>query len=135
MYSLTDAAQYKGANILVVGGGDSAAEAALGLSNQEGNTVTLSYRKKEFGRLKEKNAAALQKAIESGKIRFVPESAVSRVSAGDVELRSATGATETIPNDYIFALIGGTSPNAFLKKIGVEMVTKEVAIEEQKVPA
>ena len=52
MYKLLDAETYKGKKVLVVGGGDSAIEAALGLAHQEGNTVTISYRKPNFFRLK-----------------------------------------------------------------------------------
>ena len=135
MYSLTDAAQYQGAKLLVVGGGDSAAEAALALSNQEGNVVTLSYRKPELSRLKDKNKTALNKAIESGKVRFLPASQIAEIKNGEVVLRNETGADETVPNDYVFALIGGTSPNAFLKQLGIDIVTKEVAMGEQKIPA
>ena len=45
MYQLAEAESYVGQRILVVGGGDSAVEAALGLSCQRGNRVTLSYRR------------------------------------------------------------------------------------------
>ncbi len=136
MYSLTDAAQYKRARILVVGGGDSAAEAALGLSNQAGNDVTLSYRKRELGRLKDKNRKNLREAIDGGRVRFLPASTVAEIAAADVVIESEGGARETLPNDYVFALIGGSSPNEFLQRIGIQIVTKEVAMAEaQKIPA
>jgi putative YpdA family bacillithiol system oxidoreductase len=135
MYSISDAGQYQNSQILVVGGGDSAAEAALGLANQPGNTVTLSYRKKEFSRLKQKNDEALRTAISSGKICFLPETEVSGITAAELVLQKSDGATHTIRNDFVFALIGGTSPNAFLAKLGIDIVTKEVSMQEQKVPA
>ena len=47
----------------------------------------------------------------------------------------SASSAETIANDYVFALIGGTSPNAFLKKIGIDIVAKEVSTTEQKIPA
>lgn len=135
MYSLTDAAQYKNSNILVVGGGDSAAEAAIGLSHQEGNQVFLSYRKASFSRMKEKNLHALTQRIKGGHIKFLAESEVTKVFEGGVELATKEG-PRTLSNDHIFAVIGGTSPNAFLEKIGVHIVTKEVSLEsEQKIPA
>jgi thioredoxin reductase (NADPH) len=126
MYALTDAAQYSRARILVVGGGDSAAEAAIGLSNQEGNEVTLSYRKKEFARLKDKNRQALERVIGEGKVRFVPGSQVAEVTEKEVVLEREDRQRERLANDHLFALLGGTSPNAFLQTLGIRIVTKEV---------
>src|SRR6185437_7409537 len=54
MYRLIEADHYTNKKILVVGGGDSAVEAAVGLANQSGNQVTLSYRKETFLRIKER---------------------------------------------------------------------------------
>jgi thioredoxin reductase len=51
LYRLIEADHYTGKNILIVGGGDSAVEAAMGLAHQAGNKVTLSYRRGEFSRL------------------------------------------------------------------------------------
>lgn len=56
LYRLIEADHYTGQNILVVGGGDSAVEAAMGLAHQAGNRVTLSYRRGEFSRIKDRNA-------------------------------------------------------------------------------
>jgi putative YpdA family bacillithiol system oxidoreductase len=126
MYSLADAAQYQRSRLLVVGGGDSAAEAALGLAAQPGNEVTLSYRKKAFERLKDKNRKSLDEAIGSGRIRFLPASAVTAVRPREAVLREESGASITVPNDFVFALIGGTPPNALLSRFGVEIVTKEL---------
>ena len=58
-YSLMDAASYRGRRVLVVGGGDSAVEAAIGLAEQPGNEVTLSYRGEAFTRIKARNEARL----------------------------------------------------------------------------
>src|SRR2546423_264495 len=55
MYRLIEADHYINKRILVVGGGDSAVEAAMGLANQNGNQVTLSYRGDRFSRIKERN--------------------------------------------------------------------------------
>src|SRR6476646_4499762 len=56
MYRLIEADHYVNKKILVIGGGDSAVEAVMGLANQSGNQVTLSYRKETFLRIKERNA-------------------------------------------------------------------------------
>jgi putative YpdA family bacillithiol system oxidoreductase len=135
LYSLADTAQYQKARILVVGGGDSSAEAAIGLSAQPGNEVTLSYRRREFERLKDKNRKALMRAIDSGKVRFLPASTVIEIRPEDVVVKGEDGAEAAIPNDYVFALIGGTPPKAFLQKLGIRIVTKEVAMVAQKIPA
>jgi len=136
MYSLTDAAQYQRSKILVVGGGDSAAEAALGLSAQPGNEIVLSYRKKSFERLKDKNRKALDEAIAAGRVRFLPASKLVAVRPKEVVVQSEGGAPTAFPNDYVFALIGGTSPNLLLQKFGVEIVTKELMMNEpQRIPA
>jgi thioredoxin reductase len=102
----------------VVGGGDSAIEAAMGLANQIGNKVTLSYRQERFSRIKDRNEKRMDECIRSGKIRvlfssnpveFTPESVILDVK----------GQREEIPNDFVWIFAGGTPPFDFLKKIGV----------------
>ena len=128
MYGLADAAQYKRSRVLVVGGGDSAAEATIGLANQEGNEVSLSYRKADFSRMKDRNREALTRAIKEGRVRFFPASQVVEVAEKEVLLQCEGEGAKRLPNDFIFALLGGTSPNAFLEGMGVSMVTKEVSV-------
>ncbi|MFQ5506362.1 MAG: NAD(P)-binding domain-containing protein, partial [Planctomycetota bacterium] len=76
LYSLVDAQSFEGRHILVVGGGDSAIEAAVGLSEQPGNTVTLSYRKSSFFRMKAKNEKRITEAEATGRIDVIFESQV-----------------------------------------------------------
>ena len=71
MYRLIEADHYINKNILVVGGGDSAVEAAMGLANQTGNQVTLSYRQERFSRIKERNAKRIEDYMRSGKIKVL----------------------------------------------------------------
>ena len=71
MYSLIDAEAYTGSKILVVGGGDSAVETAMGLAHQRGNTVTLSYRKDSFSRIKERNTQRLKDYLKKGNLKVV----------------------------------------------------------------
>jgi len=119
MYRLIETDAYANKTILVVGGGDSAVEAAMGLANQSGNRVTLSYRKEAFSRIKERNAQRMHDCIRTGKVRvafnsmpveFKPESVVLNVN----------GQLQEIPNDYAWIFVGGMAPNDFLKRIGVE---------------
>jgi thioredoxin reductase (NADPH) len=71
MYRLIEADHYIDKKILVVGGGDSAVEAAMGLAHQHRNQVTLSYRKGSFSRIKERNANRVEGCILSGKLKVL----------------------------------------------------------------
>jgi putative YpdA family bacillithiol system oxidoreductase len=120
MYSLIEADAYVDSKILVVGGGDSAVEAALGLAYQKGNQVTLSYRQAEFSRIKERNAKKLQEAMKGKKLRVLFESQPTEVRETSV-LISVGGAVTELPNDWMWVFAGGEPPNAFLRKVGVAM--------------
>lgn len=127
-YQLSDTSQYQNSNILVVGGGDSAAEAALGLGNQPGNRVCLSYRRSEFSRLRDKNRKALHEAAQRGRIRLLMSSEVLEIREKEVALES-NGERLLFENDFVFAFLGGTSPNDFLARLGIHVVTKEIPME------
>jgi thioredoxin reductase len=132
LYTLTDTAQYTNSKILVVGGGDSAAEAAITLAKQPGNEVILSYRRSEFSRLKPKNLEGIQSSASSGGVRLLLGSQVTEITPASATLQLSSGELWTLENDYVFAFLGGTSPKSFLGQIGVEMVTKEVALSVQE---
>ena len=117
-YGLVDAQSYKGRRVLVVGGGDSAIEAAIALSKQPKNRVTLSYRKADFNRLKAKNEAALNRAWSNGKIDVQTESQVLEIGATSVALVTPDG-TIQIVNDDVFVMIGGEPPFQQLEASGV----------------
>jgi len=118
MYRLIEADHYINKKILVVGGGDSAIEAAMGLGHQVGNQVTLSYRKESFSRIKERNAQRIQESIRKGKVKVIFNSSPVEFKASSVILE-VNGKTQEIPNDYVWIFAGGEPPTAFLKKIGV----------------
>lgn len=121
-YGLMDAHSYRGRKVLVVGGGDSAVEAALGLAEQEGNEVTLSYRKGTFFRLRSRNEERLAEAEGRGALRVLRNSEVSEITADRVVLRvgSAGGARdEFVPNDDVFVMAGGVAPTELLRESGV----------------
>lgn len=117
-YRLIDADHYTGKDILVVGGGDSAVEAALGLAHQPGNRVTLSYRRAEFSRLKDRNERRIAEAVGRGSVTVLFESQPLEFRHGRVVLDRA-GAVLEIPNDYAWIFAGGTLPAQFLKDAGV----------------
>ena len=129
LYQLTDAVDYTDSKVLVVGGGDSAAESAIGLSKQVGTTVTLSYRKQEFSRLKDKNRTELESYVQAGKVNLLLGSEVLEVGEQEVLINCGNGEPRRLENDYVFACLGGTSARGFLENIGIPMVTKEVMLE------
>jgi len=128
-YSLLDAHGYRDRRILVVGGGDSAVEAALGLAEQPGNVVSISYRKQAFFRLKSRNEAHVAQALRSGTLTALFESEVVAIQEADVLLRTRDGQVEALPNDEVFIFAGGTPPTEVLEASGVSFDPSERAAE------
>ncbi len=128
MYRLIEADHYVNKNILVVGGGDSAIEAAMGLANQSGNKVTLSYRQERFSRIKERNTKRIEDCIRSGKVKVEFKSSPVEFKQ-DAVILFVNGSVQEIPNDFVWIFAGGTPPNDFLKKIGVEFGTHDMTLE------
>ncbi|MBI5473756.1 MAG: NAD(P)-binding domain-containing protein [Ignavibacteriae bacterium] len=133
MYRLIEAESYKQKHILVVGGGDSAVEAAIGLASQVGNMVTVSYRKEEFVRLKEKNERKVKEFTDSGKLSVLFNSQVLEIKPDAVVVQSSGNIVHNLANDFVFIFAGGELPTELLKKCGIKMRTTE--IEAQAVAA
>ncbi len=114
LYRLIEADHYTAKKILIVGGGDSAVEAAMGLAHQAGNKVTLSYRKSEFSRLKDRNSKRIQEHIDAGKIDVLFNSMPTEFRVGSVLIEVA-GEVRELPNDFVWIFAGGTPPSEFLK--------------------
>jgi thioredoxin reductase len=109
--------------VLVVGGGDSALEAALALSEQPGTKVTLSYRGDVFDRVKPKNRQRLDAASAGRRLQVVMGSTIDRIGAVDVALRQGSRSMN-IPNEAVIVCAGGVLPFDLLKRIGIEFATK-----------
>ena len=125
-YSLLDAHGHQGERILVVGGGDSAIEAALALAEQPGNTVVLSYRRSAFARLKARNEQRVAAAIADGRIDVRYGTAVAAIGPATVTLHPADGAAgggvataAAVAAERVFVFAGGTPPFALLEQAGV----------------
>jgi thioredoxin reductase (NADPH) len=125
-YRLFDAESYTGKRLLVVGGGDSAIEAAVALARQRGNEVTISYRRDAFVRLKEKNDVQIRELMKRGESRVLFNSEVMEIQEETVLVREGEKIIHTIKNDAVFIFAGGELPAEFLKKIGVELRTAEL---------
>ena len=123
VYKLVDAEQYRGQQVLVVGGGDSALEAAVALAEQPGTTVTLSYRSDAFSRVKQKNRDRVQAEAAAGRLRLALSSTVQRIEADAVLLKTAQG-EERLPNDAVVVCAGGVLPTPLLQAAGVRFSTK-----------
>ncbi len=113
---------YHDEDILVVGGGNSAAEAALTLSEQ--NHVTLSYRGEQFYRLFKDNERRLEESLAAGRIRAVFNSQVrefgEKVATLQVD-KDGKKSLEKIPFDHAFVLVGSEFPGQFLKSLGLKL--------------
>lgn len=128
MYRLIEADHYVNKKIVVVGGGDSAVEAAMGLARQVGNEVTVSYRQAQFSRIKDRNAKRIEEDARAGKLKVLFNSSPVEFKPESVLLQ-VNGQIQEIPNDFVWIFAGGTPPNDFLKKIGVEFGAKDVTLE------
>lgn len=127
-YKLIDAESYAGRRVLVVGGGDSAVEAAMGLAHQDGAQVTLSYRKAELLRIKQRNAERIGPLIEAGTIDFRGASTVASIDQESVTLDTKDGPV-VLPNDDVFILAGGLPPFGLLREMGVRFGGDQKAIQ------
>jgi thioredoxin reductase (NADPH) len=118
MYRLIEAEHYQGKKILVVGGGDSAVEAAIALSRQPGNEVTMSYRRQEFTRIKQRNAQLISESVREGTIKIFFDSMPVEFRDEAVVLQ-VEGKLKTIENDFAWIFAGGAPAYEFLRKIGI----------------
>jgi thioredoxin reductase len=123
VYRLVDPAQYRGQRVLVVGGGDSAVEAALACAAEEGTVVTIAYRGEAFNRVKPANRDRLEAARAAGSVEVLTGTDVARIAPDHVDL-VATGATRGLANDWVIVQAGGVLPTDLLRSIGIEVETK-----------
>jgi len=110
--------KYKGESIIVVGGGNSAIEAALTLSDQ--NKVYLSYRGSEFSRIFKDNERKLNEAVAAGRIEPMLGSNVAEFGEKEATLKTNNG-EKRLPYNHAFVLVGADVPREFLKSFGIRM--------------
>ncbi len=130
-YDIVEMEAFAGRRVLVVGGGDSAIESAVGLANQQGTQVTLSYRGEAFARIKDRNRAKLDAEARRGRIEVLLQSQVREIRPECVVLEVA-GQPRIQPGCDVIIRIGGDPPYEFLKRIGVRILHKEVALKEAR---
>lgn len=123
VYRLIDPSQYAGRHVVVVGGGDSALEAAGSIAEERETSVILSYRSEAFGRAKLKNRERVQAAQQAGVLKVMLKSNVKKIGADDIEIEHE-GRRHTFRNDAVIVCAGGILPTEFLRKTGIEVETK-----------
>ena len=123
VYRLVDPEQYAGRAVVVVGGGDSALEAAIALSEQRKTDVILSYRSAAFSRVKQKNRMLLEQQEKAGRLRVLLNSSVTMVHDKDIEI-DCEGMVQRYRNDAVIVCAGGLLPTPLLQKVGIQFETK-----------
>jgi len=122
MNRLHDPRDFEGKKVVVVGGGDSAVEAAVSLV-ECGAEVTLSYRKPELNRPKPENVETLT-ALSSSKdaaLTLALGTTPVEVTERSFSYRNGNGDVETVENDVVFAMIGREAPLDFFRRSGISI--------------
>ncbi len=123
-HRLYDPTRCEGEDVVVIGGGDSAAEAAIALT-EHGANVTLSYRRAEFVRPKEENVERLHELAAgedaAGTLTLRMPTDVEAVEEEAVVLSDAEGTTDRVPAREVFAMIGREAPLDFFRRSGVQL--------------
>jgi len=123
IYSLTDPAEYQNKHVLVVGGGNSALEAAISIAEEPGTNVILSYRKDSFNRAAAKNREKVETLHEQDQLNVMFNSEVKEIKK-DTVLIEQDGKILEVKNQGIIINAGGILPTPFLKKIGIDVEVK-----------
>ena len=123
VYRLADPAQYRNQHVLIVGGGNSALEAAIALADEPGTTVTLSYRSGAFAKANPKIVAQVDERAGAGSLNLQLKTTVKQIDEENVTINLEDGELE-IKNDGVIVCAGGILPTPMLKNLGVEIETK-----------
>jgi thioredoxin reductase len=123
VYRLIDPEQYQGQNVLIVGGGNSALEAAASVAENGGRNVVLSYRGEAFGAANQANRQRVTAASQSGNLKIMLKSNVQRILAEAVVI-AQEGREFQINNDAVIVNAGGVLPTDFLRRVGINVEAK-----------
>ena len=119
-YRMMDPEQYEGCDVLVVGGGDAALEAAMQLAEESDARVSISYRGENFAKCREKNRTKMAGLVQARRVRALMNSSVDLITDDEVVLTVA-GSPQVLPNDFVIVNIGGELPLEFLSKLKISL--------------
>jgi thioredoxin reductase len=120
---LEDPDVHRGKAVCVVGGGDSALEAALALS-QAGAKVIVSYRGRSFHRAQAKNRQDIDAKAAEGRIKIKMQSEVVEFAEETITLQMSDGTQKRYPNHASFVLIGADPPIQWLSSLGINYIER-----------
>lgn len=122
-YRLLEPELIENKKIVVVGGGDSAIETALLLTDQ--NQVTLSYRGDTFGRIKPANQVKIKEAISLNQIDVRFNTSLKSIEEDHVKIADLlTNEITQLENELVYIFAGGELPTQFLEKAGIKISKK-----------
>lgn len=111
---------------LVVGGGNSAAEAALFLA-EEGARTTMAIWREDWenrdpkaGAMKHWVREPLEAQVKAGRLKIVLYKHVDEIREDSVTLTTEDGESLTLTNDVVFVLVGSEADLTMLRSLGVE---------------
>lgn len=121
-YRLRDPEQYRDRSVLVVGGGDAAAEAACAVADA-GGEVALSYRGHALNRCKPDNRRRVSEFAAAGRLRPLWATVPLRIEPARVHLAptAGDGAALAVAAEYVIVCAGGELPTALLARVGVKV--------------
>lgn len=115
--------EIRDSKVLVIGGGDSASEYCQFLADErENNQVYLSYRRNKFSRMNHINEESILALAETKKVDLLLESNVNSLDSNNgkpvVKFEEDNYGSQEF--DYVVYALGGSTPENFLKMIGIE---------------
>ncbi|WP_239480628.1 NAD(P)-binding domain-containing protein [Parashewanella hymeniacidonis] len=117
---LIDPAVYSHKKLLIVGGGDSALEAAIATANENAD-VTLSYRKAEFSRAKTENVDQLNQLVDDKKVELKLCTNLSEITENNITLKNQHGESDTFENDNVLLATGREAPLDFFRRSKIKI--------------
>jgi len=123
-YRVIEPEVFADTRVLVVGGGNAAADCAIALAELGGcRAVGLSYRRDELARVRASVKDRIELLIRQAKIMPLFGTEVVAIAPHHVMLKSARG-MQQLENDHVVVQIGGTAPSQLLHSLGIELVEK-----------
>jgi thioredoxin reductase (NADPH) len=123
VYRLIDPEQYQGQDVLIVGGGNSALEAAASIAENGGRNVVLSYRGEAFGAANQANRERVTVAAQNHNLQIMLKSNVRRILTEAVVIAQEDREFQ-INNDAVIVNAGGVLPTDFLRRVGINVEAK-----------